>query len=76
MVEQPFDRLIVQKQLICYPYEGFWAPMDTFKDKQQLDELYSRGESPWTVWKSDVEANRASHGRQKVKPHLARTTAR
>jgi NDP-sugar pyrophosphorylase family protein len=66
----------VQKQLICYPYEGFWAPMDTFKDKQQLDELYSRGESPWTVWKSDVEAHRASHGRQKVKPHSSRATAR
>jgi glucose-1-phosphate cytidylyltransferase len=76
MVEQPFGRLIAQKQLICYPYEGFWAPMDTFKDKQQLDDLYSRGESPWTVWKSDVKANRASHGRQKVKPHLSRATAR
>lgn len=76
MVEQPFDRLIAQKQLICYPYEGFWAPMDTFKDKQQLDDLYSRGESPWVVWKSDVEANRPLRGRQKIKPHLSRTTAR
>ena len=76
MVEQPFDRLIAQKQLISYPYEGFWAPMDTFKDKQQLDDLYARGESPWAVWKSDVEANRPLRGRQKIKARLSRTAAR
>jgi glucose-1-phosphate cytidylyltransferase len=76
LVEQPFDRLIAQKQLISYQYEGFWAPMDTFKDKQLLDDLYSRGESPWAVWKSDVEVNGASRERQKVKPHLSRTIAK
>jgi glucose-1-phosphate cytidylyltransferase len=52
MVEEPFDRLIAQKQLISYSYDGFWASMDTFKDKQQLDDLYSRGACPWTLWKS------------------------
>jgi glucose-1-phosphate cytidylyltransferase len=52
LVEQPFHRLINEKQLAAYPYGGFWACMDTFKEKQQLEELYSRGNPPWEVWRS------------------------
>jgi glucose-1-phosphate cytidylyltransferase len=51
LVEEPFRRLISEEQLLAYKYEGFWAPMDTFKDKQRLDELYARGTAPWLVWK-------------------------
>lgn len=50
LVEKPFQRLIQQQRLLAYPYDGFWASMDTFKDRQRLDELYSRGEAPWAVW--------------------------
>ncbi len=53
LVEQPFQRLIAEKQLIAYPYDGFWACMDTFKEKQQLEELYSRGRAPWEVWRTE-----------------------
>jgi glucose-1-phosphate cytidylyltransferase len=52
LVEQPFQRLILEKQLIAYQYEGYWACMDTFKERQQLEDLYTRGEAPWEVWKS------------------------
>ena len=52
LVEQPFQRLIEEQQLIAYKYQGYWACMDTFKDKQQLEDLYTRGEAPWEVWKS------------------------
>jgi glucose-1-phosphate cytidylyltransferase len=52
LVEQPFQRLIQEEQLITYRYDGFWASMDTFKDKQQLEDLYTRGEAPWEVWKA------------------------
>jgi glucose-1-phosphate cytidylyltransferase len=51
LVEEPFRRLIDRQQLLAYPYDGFWASMDTFKDKQQLEDLYTRGEAPWEVWK-------------------------
>jgi glucose-1-phosphate cytidylyltransferase len=51
LVEQPFQRLISEDQLIAYRYDGYWGCMDTFKDKQNLDELYTRGEAPWEVWK-------------------------
>jgi glucose-1-phosphate cytidylyltransferase len=47
LVEEPFERLIEQGELIAYPYEGFWEPMDTIKDKQKLDALYESGNAPW-----------------------------
>jgi glucose-1-phosphate cytidylyltransferase len=53
LVEQPFQRLIKQQQLLVYPFDGFWASMDTFKDKQRLDELAANGKAPWQVWLSD-----------------------
>jgi glucose-1-phosphate cytidylyltransferase len=43
LVIEPFGRLIHEKQLAAYEYNGFFAAMDTFKDKQQLDDLYEAG---------------------------------
>jgi glucose-1-phosphate cytidylyltransferase len=57
LVEQPFQRLIQERQLLAYQYKGFWACMDTFKDKQQLEELYLRDKAPWEVWKSPQATN-------------------
>jgi glucose-1-phosphate cytidylyltransferase len=51
LVEEPFRRLIAERQLIAYPYDGFWACMDTFKEKQQLEELHMRDRAPWEVWR-------------------------
>jgi glucose-1-phosphate cytidylyltransferase len=50
MVEQPFRRLIEKRQLVSYQHDGFWACMDTFKERQYLDDLYTRGNAPWQVW--------------------------
>jgi len=44
--------LIAKEQLLAYKYDGYWACMDTFKDRQQLEELYTRGEAPWELWKN------------------------
>jgi glucose-1-phosphate cytidylyltransferase len=52
LVEEPFRRLIAEGQLAAYPHNGFWACMDTFKEKQQLDDLLARGAAPWEVWRS------------------------
>jgi glucose-1-phosphate cytidylyltransferase len=51
LVLEPFQRLLSEKQLIGYSYDGFWASMDTFKDKQQLEELCESGAAPWELWK-------------------------
>lgn len=50
LVEEPFERLMRNNQLICHRHPGFWAPMDTLKDKQGLEELHERGTAPWEVW--------------------------
>jgi glucose-1-phosphate cytidylyltransferase len=50
LVVEPFQRLIQAQQLAAYEYDGFFAAMDTFKDKQKLDELYESGKPPWEVW--------------------------
>jgi len=58
LVIEPFERLIRDRQLVAYEYDGFFTAMDTFKDKQHLDDLYERGQSPWEVWRGtagDVE---------------------
>jgi len=73
LVEQPFQRLIQEEQLIAYQHEGYWACMDTFKDKQQLDDLYTRGDAPWEVWKPrKQDANASTWAQRKVpqKPAL------
>jgi glucose-1-phosphate cytidylyltransferase len=52
LVYEPFARLSQRGELIAYPYDGFWMTMDTFKDKQKLDELYAAGDAPWQVWEN------------------------
>lgn len=49
LVREPFQRLIEKQALLAYKYTGFWQCMDTFKDKQRLDEL-NQGVPPWKVW--------------------------
>ncbi|MBW4665282.1 MAG: glucose-1-phosphate cytidylyltransferase [Chroococcus sp. CMT-3BRIN-NPC107] len=51
LVYEPFQRLIDIEQLFAYEYNGFWACMDTFKDKQQLEDMFAVGNAPWEVWK-------------------------
>ena len=50
LVQKPFNRLIRKKQLMAYRYDGFWACMDTFKEREYLEELYTQGCAPWVVW--------------------------
>ncbi len=53
LVLEPFRRLMSAGQLVAYPYDGFWMALDTFKDKQRLDEVYAGGDVPWEIWKFD-----------------------
>ena len=53
LVDEPLQRLIAEEKLIAYPYEGFWAPMDTLKDKQNLDALAKSERPPWQLWERD-----------------------
>ena len=53
LVNEPFQRLIQKHELVAYKYDGVWANMDTFKDKQQLDDLASKGMAPWQIWNNN-----------------------
>jgi glucose-1-phosphate cytidylyltransferase len=47
LVDEPFARLIARQELIAYSHEGFFGPMDTIKDRQQLEALHESGLAPW-----------------------------
>ena len=55
LVVEPFQRLIDDNQLISYRYDKFWYCMDTFKEQQELSDMYERGNAPWEVWKNNKE---------------------
>ncbi len=56
LVEKPFHRLIQQGKLRTHTHDGFWSCMDTFKEKQDLDDLYASGSPPWEIWESQKPA--------------------
>ena len=56
LVEEPFIRLMEEGRLMAFRYDGFWAPMDTLKDKGDLDAMWDRGDPPWAVWRHGDEA--------------------
>ncbi|MFI5037029.1 MAG: glucose-1-phosphate cytidylyltransferase, partial [Solirubrobacterales bacterium] len=48
--QEPMRSLARDGQLACYRHEGFWQAMDTLRDRNQLDELWSSGQAPWRKW--------------------------
>jgi len=52
LVYEPFQRLIKERRLYSYKYDGFFLAMDTFKEKQIIDDMYASGDVPWEVWKT------------------------
>jgi len=47
----PLEHLAADHQLSAYVHDGFWQPMDTLRDKNLLEQLWSEGHAPWKVWK-------------------------
>ena len=46
----PMVKLVKENQLMAYEHRGFWQPMDTLRDKNQLEALWDSGKAPWKVW--------------------------
>jgi glucose-1-phosphate cytidylyltransferase len=46
----PLASLAARGELMAYEHEGFWLPMDTLRDKEQLEQLWASGRAPWKVW--------------------------
>ena len=47
---EPVERLARDGQLMGYRHHGFWSCMDTLKEKNMLEELWSSGKAPWKIW--------------------------
>jgi glucose-1-phosphate cytidylyltransferase len=48
--KEPMERLAKDGQLAAYLHDGFWHPMDSLKDKNDLETLWTSGHAPWKVW--------------------------
>ena len=46
----PLERLAADGELRAYFHSGFWQPMDTFRERQRLEELWESGRAPWRNW--------------------------
>ena len=48
--QAPLEALAAEGQLMAYRHEGFWQPMDTFREFTMLNEMWDSGDAPWKVW--------------------------
>lgn len=48
---EPLERLARDGQLNAYKHKGFWRPMDTLRDKNELTDMWMHGNAPWALWK-------------------------
>ena len=46
----PLINLVKEKQLACYKHFGFWKPMDTIREKKELNEIWESKNAPWKIW--------------------------
>ena len=46
----PLEMLAADGELCAFRHEGFWQPMDTMREKEQLEELWAGGRAPWKIW--------------------------
>ncbi len=47
----PLQQLAAMGELMAYRHPGFWQPMDTLRDKTQLDDMWNSGQAPWKIWR-------------------------
>jgi glucose-1-phosphate cytidylyltransferase len=48
--KEPLENIASNGQMTAYKHSGFWKPMDTLRDKQELENLWASGEAPWKNW--------------------------
>ena len=47
--KEPLQKLTDERQLSAYKHEGFWQPMDTFRESKMLNDLWDSGKAPWKI---------------------------
>ena len=72
LVKEPFQRLIVERQLVAHEHQGFFLAMDTFKDRQQMEDLLASGIAPWELWKKSTASSGRTMGKDDPSPPSGR----
>jgi glucose-1-phosphate cytidylyltransferase len=60
---EPMEELTDDGQLAAYKHHGFWRPMDTLRDKRELETMWAEGQAPWNVWSAPHSDNSSAIGR-------------
>ena len=47
---EPMQRLMAKQQIHVYKHNGFWKPMDTLRDNQELNKMWAEDKAPWNTW--------------------------
>ncbi|MFC0135688.1 glucose-1-phosphate cytidylyltransferase [Massilia eurypsychrophila] len=47
---EPMAALAADRQMMAFEHAGFWQPMDTLREKNQLEDMWQSGQAPWKVW--------------------------
>ena len=47
---QPLEKLAKEQKLTAFKHKGFWHPMDTLREREQLEKLWISGDAPWKIW--------------------------
>lgn len=49
--QNPMEQIANEGQMAAYKHTGFWRPMDTLKDKHDLNDMWNNNDAPWKIWK-------------------------
>ncbi|MCI0335149.1 MAG: glucose-1-phosphate cytidylyltransferase [Planctomycetes bacterium] len=63
---EPMEQLTDDSELAAYKHHGFWRPMDTLRDKRELEALWAEGRAPWKIWSAPPSADGCGTGRLKA----------
>ncbi len=64
LVGDGFEALSGDGRLLAYPYDGYWKPADTFKERAELDAAWSAGGAPWALWEQGQQGEQGEPSRQ------------
>ncbi len=51
--KEPLKKLALENELVAYKHRGFWKPMDTLRDKIEIETLWDNNMAPWKIWKNE-----------------------
>ncbi len=54
---EPLEYLALSNQLSAFKHPGFWLPMDTLRDKLELEKLWESNQAPWKLWDQKISGN-------------------